>query len=129
MAWTYLLLAGLFEIGWPLGLKYGWQPSGIRPWPLALAAVSMGCSGVLLFLAQRTIPMGTAYAVWTGIGSVGAVVVGICLFQESAQAARIVCVTLIVLGIVGLKIFSGSGATTSPDGVQSKVLWNDSTNT
>ncbi len=107
MAWGYLIVAGLFEIGWPLGLKYGWQPNGVRVWPLIGAGASMLASGVLLFLAQRTIPMGTAYAVWTGIGSVGAFTAGVILFAEPAQAARVTCVLLIVAGIVGLKVFSG----------------------
>ena len=106
MAWVYLVLAGLFEVGWPLGMKYGWQDKILRPWPLVAGAVCMGLSCFLLFLAQRTIPMGTAYAVWTGIGSVGAFVLGLILFKEPAEAARIVCVLLIVVGIVGLKIFS-----------------------
>jgi quaternary ammonium compound-resistance protein SugE len=106
MAWVYLFVAGLLEIGWPLGLKYGWNEAGIRGWPLAGAVISMFCSGALLFIAQREIPMGTAYAVWTGIGSVGAFVLGIVLFGEPARAARLVCVLLIVSGIVGLKWFS-----------------------
>ncbi len=106
MAWFYLFVAGLLEIGWPLGLKYGWNETGVRLWPLVGAAISMLCSGGLLFLAQRQIPMGTAYAVWTGIGSVGAFVAGILLFGEPAKVARIVCVMLIVSGIVGLKLVS-----------------------
>ena len=106
MAWVILLFAGLMEIGWPLGLKYGWREDGIRTWPLLLAVVSMLASGALLFLAQRTIPMGTAYVVWTGIGSVGAFVAGVVLFGEAATAARVACVVLIISGIVGLKIFS-----------------------
>ena len=106
MAWLLLLLAGLMEIGWPLGLKYAWDESGVRVWPLVGAALSMLCSGVLLFLAQRQIPMGTAYAIWTGIGSVGAFVAGIALFGEPAKIARVICVTLIVSGIVGLKLVS-----------------------
>ena len=106
MAWVILLFAGLMEIGWPLGLKYGWREDGIRTWPLVLAVVSMLASGALLFLAQRTIPMGTAYVVWTGIGSVGAFVAGVVLFGEAATAARMACVVLIIAGIVGLKIFS-----------------------
>ena len=108
MAWVYLLIAGLLEIGWPLGLKYGWHANGIRVWPLVGAALSMIASGLLLFLAQRTIPIGTAYAVWTGIGSVGAFAAGIALFGESAQAARVVSALLVVSGIVGLKVFSGT---------------------
>lgn len=106
MAWLILIVAGLMEIGWPLGLKYGWREDGIRTWPLVAAFVSMLASGALLFLAQRTIPMGTAYVVWTGIGSVGAFVAGVLLFGEAATAARIACVVLIIAGIVGLKIFS-----------------------
>jgi quaternary ammonium compound-resistance protein SugE len=106
MAWLTLFFAGLMEIGWPLGLKYGWRDDGIHTWPLVLAVVSMLASGALLFLAQRTIPMGTAYVVWTGIGSVGAFVAGVLLFGEAATAARLACVVLIVAGIVGLRIFS-----------------------
>jgi quaternary ammonium compound-resistance protein SugE len=110
MAWLFLVLAGGFEIGWPLGLKYGWTEEGVRPWPLVAAVACMAASGGLLFLAQRSIPMGTAYAVWTGIGSVGAFTAGVLLFGEAATAARMVCVGLIVCGIVGLKVF----APTSP---------------
>lgn len=106
MNWIILIVAGLVEIGWPLGLKYGWTEQGIRWWPLLTAAVFMVLSGVLLMLAQRTIPMGTAYAVWTGIGAIGAFVAGIALFKEPATAARLVCVVLIVCGIVGLKLFT-----------------------
>jgi quaternary ammonium compound-resistance protein SugE len=106
MDWLILFLAGLFEVGWPLGLKYGWSTAGARAWPLAGAAISMMISGLLLFIAQRTIPMGTAYAVWTGIGTVGAFVLGIVLFGEPAKAARLVCVMMIVAGIVGLKLVS-----------------------
>jgi quaternary ammonium compound-resistance protein SugE len=107
MPWICLIAAGLLEIGWPLGLKFGWQSGSLRVWPLLGAVVSMAGSGALLFIAQRSIPMGTAYAVWTGIGSVGTFISGIMILGEPAQAARIVCVTLIVAGIVGLKVFSG----------------------
>ncbi len=106
MAWLFLVVAGLFEIGWPLGLKYGWTEQGLRPWPIVGSIACMTCSGAFLFLAQRSIPMGTAYAVWTGIGSVGAFIAGMLLFKEPATAARMVCVGLIVCGIVGLKLFS-----------------------
>lgn len=105
MAWVCLIIAGLFEIGWPLGLKLGWTDQGIRPVPLALSIVCMAVSGVMLLMAQRTIPMGTAYAVWTGIGAVGTFLVGIAAFAEPATAARMVCVGLIAAGIVGLKAF------------------------
>jgi quaternary ammonium compound-resistance protein SugE len=105
MAWLYLVVAGLFEVGWPLGLKKGWTADGgIQVWWLVLAIVSMTVSGVLLMTAQRAIPMGTAYAVWTGIGAVGAFITGIFLFGDSASAMRIVAIGLIVAGIVGLKL-------------------------
>lgn len=103
MAWTYLLLAGLCEIGWPIGLKLGWTESGLRIHWIALAVLCMAASGALLLLAQRTIPMGTAYAVWTGIGAVGAFVVGIVAFGDAASVMRIVAASLIVAGVVGLK--------------------------
>lgn len=104
MAWLYLVVAGLFEIGWPLGLKKGWGPDGLQPGWLVFAVAAMTASGALLMTAQRTIPMGTAYAVWTGIGAVGAFVVGVMLFGDSASAMRIVSIGLIVAGIVGLKL-------------------------
>lgn len=106
MAWLYLVIAGIMEWGWPVGLKYGWTKEGFQLWPALGALVSMIFSGVFLLLAQRTIPMGTAYAVWTGIGAVGTFVIGILLFKESAEVVRFVCVGLIVAGIVGLKVFS-----------------------
>jgi quaternary ammonium compound-resistance protein SugE len=105
MAWVYLVLAGLMEIGWPLGLKFANGENGFRTLPALLAALFMGVSGFLLYLAQREIPMGTAYAVWTGIGSVGTFVVGVLFFKEPAQVARCVCVGMIAFGIVGLKLF------------------------
>jgi quaternary ammonium compound-resistance protein SugE len=104
MAWTLLLLAGVCEIGWPIGLKLGWTASGVRVSWLAVAALCMIASGVLLFLAQRTIPMGTAYAVWTGIGAVGAFAVGILFFGDAATAVRIGSAALIVAGVVGLRV-------------------------
>jgi quaternary ammonium compound-resistance protein SugE len=105
MAWAYLLLAGLAEIGWPVGLKMGWTEGGIRwPW-IGLALVCMGFSGALLLLAQRQIPMGTAYAVWTGIGAVGAFAVGVVAYGDPAAPLRIASAALIVAGVVGLKLF------------------------
>ena len=104
MAWLYLVVAGLFEIGWPLGLKKGWTADGLQVSWLLLAIVSMTASGALLMMAQRVIPMGTAYAVWTGIGAVGAFITGILLFGDSASAMRFVSIALIVAGIVGLKL-------------------------
>ena len=104
MAWLYLILAGICEIGWPLGLKLGWTDEGPRPWWIVFAVVAMALSGALLLWAQRFISMGTAYAVWTGIGAVGAFVVGILLFGDSASTVRFASIALIVAGIIGLKV-------------------------
>ena len=103
MAWMYLTVAGLCEIGWPLGLKLSQTTAHKIVWIL-FAVVSMSVSGLFLWLAQKSIPMGTAYAVWTGIGAVGAFVVGIPLFKDPATFFRILSVTFIVIGIVGLKL-------------------------
>jgi quaternary ammonium compound-resistance protein SugE len=104
MAWIYLFLAGICEIGWPVGLKLGWTDQGIRPGWLLFAAAAIVVSGALLMLAQRAIPMGTAYAIWTGIGAVGAFTVGIVAFGDTASTIRFVSIGLIVAGIVGLKL-------------------------
>jgi quaternary ammonium compound-resistance protein SugE len=104
MAWLSLFLAGICEIGWPVGLKLGWTQVGARPAWIAFAVVAMATSGALLLWAQRSIPMGTAYAVWTGIGAVGAFTVGILAFGDSASAMRLVSIGLVVAGIVGLKL-------------------------
>jgi quaternary ammonium compound-resistance protein SugE len=103
MAWISLIVAGVFEIGWPLGLKNGWTPEGARPGWIIFAIICMGVSGVLLLYAQRTIPIGTAYAIWTGIGAVGTFFVGIYLFGDAMTTIRLVAVVLIVAGIAGLK--------------------------
>lgn len=106
MAWIYLVAAGLLEIGWPLGLKIAENPeSRIRG--VVTAVLFMGASGTLLWLAQRQIPMGTAYAVWTGIGAVGTLIVGILVYGEPSTAMRLASASLIVLGIVGLKLAHG----------------------
>ena len=102
MSWVFLVIAGVFEWGWPIGLKFAAQPQH-RPWAIPLAIVSIVASGWLLLLAQRTIPIGTAYAVWTGIGAVGTFVLGILLLGEPAQLARFFFVGLIIVGILGLK--------------------------
>jgi quaternary ammonium compound-resistance protein SugE len=104
MAWIYLFIAGLMEIGWPLGLKFSQTRDIHKFWWIAFAVLSMAASGVFLWLAQKSIPMGTAYAIWTGIGAVGAFVLGILLFRDPASFFRIASATLIVLGIVGLKL-------------------------
>ena len=104
MPWILLFVAGLFEIGWAIGLKY--THGFTRLWPSVGTALSMLVSVVLLGLAMRDLPVGTAYAVWTGIGAVGTVILGIALFNDPANAARLVCVGLIVTGILGLKLTS-----------------------
>ncbi len=105
MAWTYLFVAGLFEIAWAVGLKYaqGFTRLGPSLWVLGTMALS------IFFLAQavKTLPVGTAYAVWTGIGAAGTAVLGMVLFDEPREALRFVCLGLIVAGIVGLKLTAG----------------------
>ena len=108
MSWIILVIAGLFEIGWAIGLKY--TDGFTRLVPSVLTLTSMLASVVLLGLALKTLPVGTAYAVWTGIGAVGAATVGIVVYGEPATAVRAVCILLIVSGIVGLKLFSGAAA-------------------
>jgi quaternary ammonium compound-resistance protein SugE len=102
MAWIVLFIAGLFEIAWAVGLKY--TQGFTKPLPTLFVAVSLAISMGLLGWSVRTLPIGTAYAVWTGIGAVGAAVLGIVLFKEPATVARIACLALIVGGIVGLKL-------------------------
>jgi quaternary ammonium compound-resistance protein SugE len=104
MAWLYLILGGLFEVGWPLGFKLA-TTTGNRGLFIALSIVSMALSGLMLYIAQRDIPIGTAYAVWTGIGAIGTLTIGIFFFDDPAHFARIFSALLIVVGIVGLKIF------------------------
>ncbi len=105
MNWLALVFAGIFEIGWPIGLKMAQNPGTSKlPW-IIMAVFSMAVSGVLLFMAQKTIPIGTAYAVWTGIGAVGTLMVGILFFGDSASLPRMLSATFIIAGIVGLKIF------------------------
>jgi len=104
MAWTFLILAGVCEIGWPIGLKLGGTESLSRLLWIAFAVACMLTSGVFLLLAQREIPMGTAYAVWTGIGAVGAFTVGIVAFGDANTAMRWASVGLITAGLVGLKL-------------------------
>ncbi len=102
MAWLYLVVAGLFEVGWAIGLKY--TDGFSRLWPSLWTGASMAVSLFLLAQALRTLPVGTGYAVWTGIGSVGTAALGIALLGESRDALRLLCLALIVIGIVGLKV-------------------------
>jgi quaternary ammonium compound-resistance protein SugE len=102
MAWIVLFVAGLFEIGWAIGLKY--TDGFTRLWPTVGTVLSMAISVGLLGLALKSLPVGTGYAVWTGIGTIGTAVLGMILFDESAAALRLACIALIVAGIVGLKL-------------------------
>lgn len=105
MSWILLFFAGLFEIGWAIGLKY--TDGFSRPLPTILTVVSMTVSMAMLGLALKTLPVGTAYAVWTGIGTVGTALLGIWLLGEPATAMRLACIGLIVAGIIGLKLAAG----------------------
>lgn len=104
MAWLLLITAGLFEIGWPLGFKLASTYEKYFYLFIALSVISMGISGVLLYMAQKTIPIGTAYVIWTGIGAVGTVLLGIFFFNDSASIFRLLFVLLILTGVVGLKL-------------------------
>ncbi len=104
MAWLYLVLAGLFEIGWAIGLKY--SDGFTRLWPSIGTVTAMTLSVWCLALSLRTIPLGTGYAVWTGIGATGTAILGIFLFDESSDLQRLLSVGAIVAGIVGLKLSS-----------------------
>lgn len=103
MAWLYLVLAGLFEIGWPVGLKMAQVPA-TRVAGIAVAVFFMGVSGLLLWLAQRTIPIGTAYAIWTGIGAAGTFLVGVVFYGDPTSILRFAGVALIIGGVVVLKL-------------------------
>jgi len=102
MAWVILAVAGLCEVGWAIGLKY--TEGFTRLWPSVWTVLSMICSLWLLGIAMKSLPVGTAYAVWVGVGAVGTVVLGIVLLNEPANSARLLSVALIVAGIVGLKL-------------------------
>lgn len=107
MAWTYLVIAGVLEIGWAIGLKY--TDGFSRLWPSVATLCAMIGSFGLLSAALRTIPVGTGYAVWTGIGAAGTAIIGMMILGESREASRILCILLIVAGVVGLKVVSGPG--------------------
>ncbi len=105
MAWIVLFVAGLFEVGWAIGLKYA--DGFTKLWPSLWTLASMAISVVLLAYAVKTLPIGTGYAVWTGIGTLGTAILGIVLFAEPVTALRIVCIGLVVAGILGLKFAEG----------------------
>ena len=111
MAWVVHFIAGLLEVGWAVGLKY--TDGFTRLWPSVATGVALIASMALLGAALRTLPLGTGYAVWTGIGTVGTAVLGIVLFREPATAMRLVCIGLIVAGIIGLKLATPAGTTGS----------------
>jgi quaternary ammonium compound-resistance protein SugE len=102
MAWIILFFAGLFEVGWAVGLKY--TDGFSRPWPTLATAVAMALSVWLLGIAMKSLPLGTAYAVWVGVGTIGTVMLGIVLFNEPVNALRLISVGLILAGIIGLKL-------------------------
>jgi len=106
LPWIYLVVAGLLEIGWPLGIKIAENPVR-RMQGVVMAVLFMAASGSFLWLAQRNIPMGTAYAVWTGIGAVGTLIAGILMYGEPATLLRLGSASLIVMGIIGLKLAHG----------------------
>jgi quaternary ammonium compound-resistance protein SugE len=106
MAWFVLVLAGLLEMGWAIGLKY--TAGFTRPLPVTLTVAAMLASLGLLGLSLKTLPVGTAYAVWTGVGTIGTALLGIALFGEDASVSRLLCIGLIVAGIAGLKLVSPS---------------------
>ena len=107
MAWTCLVIAGLLEIGWAIGLKY--TEGFSKLWPSVATLCAMVASFGLLAVALRTIPVGTGYAVWTGIGAAGTAVIGMAFLGESREVLRILCLVLIVAGVVGLKFASAAG--------------------
>ena len=104
MAWIYIIIAGSLEVTWAVGLKY--SAGFTRLWPSLVTGIAMLASIYFLNLAVKTLPVGTAYAVWTGIGAVGTVLVGIILFDEPKEIVRLLCIMLVVVGIVGLKLTS-----------------------
>jgi len=104
MDWTILLIAGMFEVAWAIGLKY--TEGFSRFWPSAATVAAMAISLGLLGVAMKTLPVGTAYAVWVGVGAVGTVIFGIFLFDEPANPMRLASVALIIAGIIGLKLYS-----------------------
>jgi len=105
MAWILLIVAGLLEVCWAVGLKY--TQGFTRLWPSLFVGVTLAASMVLLSMAARTLPIGTAYAVWVGIGALGAAVLGVVLFQEPVTAARLGFLALLLVAIIGLKVTSG----------------------
>lgn len=104
MSWIYLIIAGLFEMGWPLGFKLASTYEKYNVLFIMVAVISMALSGIFLYMAQKTIPIGTAYVIWTGVGAVGTLLIGIFFFGDSATFWRIFFISMIIIGIIGLKV-------------------------
>ncbi|HIZ90413.1 MAG: SMR family transporter [Candidatus Mucispirillum faecigallinarum] len=104
MSWLYLIIAGIFEVGWPLGFKLASTYTKYNIIFVVLSVISMALSGVFLYIAQKSIPIGTAYVIWTGVGAVGTLLIGILFFGDSADFWRLFFITLIIIGIIGTKI-------------------------
>ena len=104
MSWLYLIIAGIFEVGWPLGFKLASTYTKYNIIFVVLSVISMALSGVFLYIAQKSIPIGTAYVIWTGVGAVGTLLIGILFFGDSVDFWRLFFITLIIIGIIGIKI-------------------------
>lgn len=120
MDWAILVVAGLFEVGWAVGLKY--SEAFTRFWPSVATAIALAASMILLAVALRSLPLGTAYTIWTGIGAIGTVVLGIALFGEPATAARLSCIALILVGIVGLKLTTNTVSPTDAVNATTNIM-------
>lgn len=104
MSWVYLIIAGIFEIGWPLGFKLASTYTKYSVVFIGVSVISMTLSGVFLYIAQKSIPIGTAYVIWTGVGAVGTLLIGIFFFGDSANFWRLFFITMIIIGVIGTKI-------------------------
>ena len=104
MSWVYLIIAGIFEVGWPLGFKLASTYTKYSVVFIGVSVISMTLSGVFLYIAQKTIPIGTAYVIWTGVGAVGTLLIGIFFFGDSANFWRLFFITMIIIGVIGTKI-------------------------
>ena len=104
MSWVYLIIAGLFEIGWPLGFKLASTYTKYSVVFIGISVISMALGGVFLYIAQKSIPIGTAYVIWTGVGAVGTLLIGIFFFGDSANFWRLFFITMIIIGVIGTKI-------------------------
>ncbi len=104
MSWIYLIIAGLFEIGWPLGFKLASTYQRYSIAFIGLSVIFMALSGIFLYIAQKSIPIGTAYVIWTGVGAVGTLLIGIFFFGDSANFWRLFFITMIIIGVIGTKI-------------------------